>query len=39
MSGKIPQKSIENIKINYAISANFGSGDLNACIVLKNHYE
>lgn len=37
--GKIPQKIIENIKINYAISANFGSGDHNTCIVLKNHYE
>lgn len=36
---KIPQKNIENIKINYAISSNFGFGDVNASIVLKNLYE
>lgn len=33
---KIPDKTIENVTINYAIKANFGFGDVNACIVLKN---
>lgn len=32
----IPEKLIENVNINYAIKANFGFGDVNACIVLKN---
>lgn len=32
----IPKDTVENEDINYAISANFGFGDVNACIVLKN---
>ncbi len=32
----IPEETIENIDINYAIKANFGFGDVNACLVIKN---
>lgn len=34
---KIPIRMEENVDINYAISANFGFGDVNACIVLKKY--
>lgn len=33
---KISENTIENIDINHSISANFGFGDVNACLVLKN---
>lgn len=33
---RIPLKTITNIEINHAVKANFGTGDVNACIVLKN---
>lgn len=36
---KIPQKTITKVKINYAATANFGFGDVNACLILKNFYE
>lgn len=34
-SAKIPQKTIENVSIEYAAKASFGFGDVNACLVLK----
>lgn len=34
---KVPQKTISNINIEHAITANFGFGDVNACIILKKH--
>ena len=34
---KIPVKTLENIEINTAIKANFGTGDVNACFVLKKY--
>lgn len=34
-SSKIPDHTIENININYAIKASFGFGDINACLILK----
>lgn len=36
-SRKIPENTIENVEINYAISANFGFGDINACVVFKKY--
>lgn len=36
---KIALKRIDNYKINYAAKANFGFGDVNSCIILKNIYE
>jgi 3-oxoacyl-(acyl-carrier-protein) synthase len=35
---KIPQETIENIEINYAIKASFGFGDVNSCIILKKNH-
>ena len=35
----IPQKTIKNTKIKYAATANFGFGDVNACLILKNYNE
>jgi 3-oxoacyl-(acyl-carrier-protein) synthase len=32
----IPEETIENIDINYAIKANFGFGDVHACLVINN---
>lgn len=33
----IPEKLVENVDIKYAIKANFGFGDVNACLVLKKY--
>ncbi|HOM36659.1 MAG TPA: beta-ketoacyl-[acyl-carrier-protein] synthase family protein [Bacteroidales bacterium] len=32
----IPFKRIDNVDIDYTIKANFGFGDVNACLLLKN---
>ncbi|MEI6346650.1 MAG: beta-ketoacyl-[acyl-carrier-protein] synthase family protein [Bacteroidota bacterium] len=32
----VPQKTIHNIDIQYAIKANFGFGDVNASLIIKN---
>ncbi len=32
---KIPEKTIADVNIDYAIKASFGFGDINACIILK----
>ncbi len=36
-TSKIPVQRVDNVKINYAIKAGFGFGDVNACVVLKNY--
>ena len=33
----IPEKLVENVDMKYAIKANFGFGDVNACLVLKKY--
>lgn len=32
----IPEDLVENVDIKYAIKANFGFGDVNACFIIKN---
>ena len=34
-SAKIPQQTVDNVRIEYATKASFGFGDVNACLVLK----
>ncbi len=36
---KVPMKKIINVDINYAATANFGFGDVNACLILKKYDE
>ena len=33
---KVPEEAVYNFRINYAAKANFGFGDVNACLILKN---
>ena len=32
----IPEETVENVDISYAVKANFGFGDVNACFVMRN---
>jgi 3-oxoacyl-(acyl-carrier-protein) synthase len=38
-SEKIVRETKHNIKIRYFAKANFGFGDVNSCLILKNHHE